>query len=59
MGKGFAGHLADIQQERETLIHAIEKAMEYQLLNKDSVVEINERKMAEGIVGYLEGKGLI
>ena len=59
MGKGFAGHLADIQQERETLIHAVEKAVEYQLLNKDSVVEIDERKMAEGIVGYLESKGLI
>ncbi len=54
----FAEHLADVQAERERLIHTVEKALEYQLLNQESVAGINERKVAEGIVAMLEKEGL-
>jgi hypothetical protein len=56
--KSFAEHLADVQAERERLIHTVVKALEYQLLNQDSVAGINERRVAEGIVAMLEKEGL-
>lgn len=44
---------------RDLITAAVEKAVENQFLNADKVTDIDEHAFAEGIVAYLEGKGLL